>query len=208
MRSPWGSVSPQSLDASLTSILTVCKQLNKEGLEIFYKTNTFSFQDPSSFNIFTSRLSSTRASLLRKTEFFAQDDNETLGSLIKRGPLAAPPYFWRLGVNDLTVSSKLTNITNVVIFMWSKALCTWGVDWDFVRAHRVSHIHRWLRYVFGGLCAMGSIRRMQIWMLCREERTYFTREHRWGNDKLGPATLNNIEEEFTKKVLDNEGGST
>lgn len=74
-------------------MLLVCKQLSAEGLNTFYKTNIFSFEGPTSFHIFVSRLSPTSSSLLRRIELIAADDNQALGTLIARGNLAAPPYF-------------------------------------------------------------------------------------------------------------------
>ena len=201
---------PHDMDNRLVTMLLVCKQLSAEGLNTFYKTNIFSFEGPTSFHIFLSRLSSTESSLLRRIELIAEDDNKALGSLIASGTLAAPPYFWGLGGNDLNVLAKLASVIHVKLAVDIKGLRSRGADWDFVRAHRVSHVNRWLRYVFGGLRAVRSIRRLEIDIHCRQgcDSVLFTGENRRGDDRLDQATLDSIIDEFKREVLDGEGGLT
>lgn len=199
---------PHDADNRLVIMLLVCKQLSAEGLNTFYKTNIFSFEGPTSFHIFISRLSSTRSSLLRRIELIAEDDNKALGCLIARGTLAAPPYFWRLGGNDLKVLAKLASVTHIKIRVSVNGWCSAGTVWDFGRAQRASHTNRWLRYVFGGLRAVPSIRQLEIDIACRDNCPLFTRTEWLSYTEMIQATLSSIIDEFKREVLNNAGGLT
>ena len=199
---------PHDVDTPLVTMLLVCKQLNEEGLNTFYKTNIFSFEDPTSFHIFVSRLSSTRSSLLRKIELIAQDDNDALGTLIARRTLAAPPYFWRLGGNDMNAVTKLASVTHIEIVLSVMNLHSRGINWDLARPHKVSHINRWLRYVFGGLRALRSIRQMEVYLECPDKEPYLTKRNRWSDVDLDRATVDSIIDEFKREVLSHTGDLT
>ena len=191
-------------------MLLVCKQLSAEGLITFYRTNVFSFAGPTSFHIFISRLSSTRSSLLRSIELTAEDDDQTLGSLIARGALAAPPCFWTLGGNDMNVLTKLASVTHIKIDVSVKGWFRPGSVWEFGRGRRVSHLNRWLRYVYGGLRAM-RIRRLEIDIACQDNCSSFKRRNRESFNEFGEidqATLSSIIDEFKREVLSNAGGLT
>ena len=202
---------PDDVDNRLVTMLLVCKQLSAEGLSTFYRTNIFSFAGPTSFHIFISRLSSTKSSLLRSIELIAVDDNQALGSLIAEEYLAAPPCFWTLGESDMNVLSKLASVTHINIDVSVKGWFRPGAVWDFGRARRVSHMNRWLRYVFGGLRALRSIRRLDIDIACQDNCSSFKRGMRESFDEFGDmdqATLSSIIDDFKREVLSNAGGLT
>ena len=88
------------------SALMVCKRLREEGMEIFYKTNTFSFGYPIWFILFASSITKARASLLRQVEFYS--DVEWF--IEDWATWTLKPYFFEL---DLQLNGFLSILANV-----------------------------------------------------------------------------------------------
>ena len=128
------------------SLFEVCHQLREEAMEIYYTTNTFSFVTASFFNIFLSRFTYEKASLLRKVEFIY--DSSSLCTWEEKR--VTSPTRWKLGVVGFDVLEKLANVTDITI--------RYGNMWP----ENITPLRERLREDFGGLGRLKRTKQVNV----------------------------------------------
>ena len=160
------------------SVLVVSKTLRKEALEAFYSTNTFSFGDPVSFNIFIRRINPERAALMRKMEM-----STTLKCDARYTPFGiyVPtelPSNWIFEISDtdklqgLQKVAKLANVTDITLRLHDEVPVVQKElnSWKKAKDDRLSRLRLSLNYAFMGFAYPMNIKRVKVRIVCAANR--------------------------------------
>lgn len=179
------------------SILAVSHQLREEAMEVYYKTNTFSFNSATYFNIFVSQITDKKASLLREVEFINDlEDFFSLGDMRFRLSETEP---WSLGVKNTAFLMKLANTTSITIGYYNLHLIACRGGPDDSNIFKITQLNERLRRDFGGLGTLKNITQVHV-------RVYDHTHAQWGwsgTSMTDPsdACVKNIGDTFAKEIL-------
>ena len=185
------TISPRSIELMYEpfqlrlSVLGVSHQLREEAMEVYYKTNIFSFATATGFNIFISRLTDEKASLLTKMELMYDRGH----SYFIGGREWREPSRWCLGVQNIDILSRLVNVTDITIGCFMTKIDE-ELDSGILEA---IGLHLRLKRYFGGLRGLKRVARVSIQAYERKSRML-----------LDDVSLRKVCDIFAREVLGGE----
>ena len=182
------------------SLLMVSKHLREEGLEVFYKTNTFSFGHPNWFNIFASRITDGRASLLGQVEFYS--DIEWF--VEDWATWTLKPFFFDQDLQPNNVLSKLANVRKITIEVCDSDPWDHDCNWESVKMDKESLMEERLQREFGALARLERVESATViprFRMCR---------HELNNDnvpsyRMAEVMMGDIGDRFATMLMDTAG---
>lgn len=157
----------------------VSKALREEALEAFYSTNTFSFGDRDSFNMFIQRVDMRRAVLIRKIELNATIESDAGTAPQFRVYISTMPPNWlfdTLEADTLEADNeaaeqkvrKLANVTNVILRLHDKMPVVGEVPekWEQARHERHVQLQESLSLAFTGISLLKKLKRVKVRIVC------------------------------------------
>lgn len=192
------------------SILTTCKSLREEALEVFYSTNTFSFGDNGSFNTFNRCITPGRAALIRKIELSATTGYNA--ELAFSGMFLSTDMQsdWILHIahpKDETAIQKLeklAHVTDISLQLEDEGPIIGKRPelWEQAREWRHLRLQSSLDLAFLGIGLLGSLKRVKVHIVCL--KAWWDQEpdlQAQEDYELNKDALRAIEDDFVGKFL-------
>ncbi|MDI1491824.1 MAG: hypothetical protein OHK93_003035 [Ramalina farinacea] len=211
-------------------VLMVSKALREEALEVFYSTNTFSFGDRDSFNMFIQRVDMRRAVLIRKIELNATIETDAGTAPQFRVYISTMPPNWifdnveadsleadSLEADSLEADSleadteaaehkvsKLVNVTDVILRLHDKMPVVGEVPekWEQSRHERHVQLQESLSLAFMGINLLENLKRIKVRIVCAKMK--------WDQEpclqaqadyELDRDALRVVEDEFASELM-------
>ena len=193
------------------SVLLVSKILHGEALETFYSTNTFSFDDHESFNIFIRRIAPKRAGFLRNIEL--STTSTFYAGIASRYGVCVPltePSNWILHTPDrdnkavLRKLGKLAGVTDVTIRLHEQ----WDVErevpkkWKLAWDERRSRLRDRLFMAFFGIHLLRNLKRVKVRIACAK---VLWDQELWSqveaDHELYRGALRVVEDDFARELM-------